>query len=235
MTDQGQINLILVGCEGQMGQAVASIAARESSCVLAGQIDRKHRHLPEQGGDFVVVDFSSESGVREAISISYDYRAPLLTGTTGLSQETHEMLRELAGQVPVCVASNTSLGIAVMRELVGVACRVFGVDGQWTVQLLEKHHTKKKDAPSGTALELVSICSDGGFELSPDEVRSIREGTIVGEHEIRFSSREETLTVRHEAHDRGLFARGAILLARSLHGRSPGLFDVKTLLDPQNG
>lgn len=235
MTNQRQLKLVLVGCEGRMGTAITTQSTLENECVLAGRIDRALRELPDSTDDLVVVDFSSEDGVKLAIEAAYELNAPLLTGTTGLSKETLEALGELGTHVPVAVAPNTSLGVAALRHLVGVACRFFRTDGEWSVELVEKHHEKKKDAPSGTALDLAVVCSEGGFELSTGEINSIREGNFVGEHEVRFFSGQETLTLRHEAHDRTLFARGAIVLARSLLSRPPGLYDVAALLDPLNG
>ena len=235
MTKQPKLKLVLVGCEGRMGTTITTQAALENDCVLVGRIDRALRELPDSTDDLVVVDFSSDDGVKLAISVASELNAPLLTGTTGLSNETLEALGQLGTHVPVAVAPNTSLGVAALRHLVGVACRFLRADGQWRVELLEKHHEKKKDAPSGTALDLAVVCSGGGFELSAGEISSIREGNSVGTHEVRFSSSQETLILRHEAHDRTLFARGAILLARSLVNRPPGFYDVAALLDPLNG
>jgi 4-hydroxy-tetrahydrodipicolinate reductase len=218
-----------------MGTEIAAQAVLDGNWVIAGRVDESVRELPELSENIVVVDFSSESGTKSAQSIAYELRAPLFVGTTGLSEETLDGLRELAREVPVAVAPNTSLGVAALRYLVGVTCRLLGTDGEWSAELVEKHHIGKKDAPSGTAIDLATSCTDGGIELPQAEISSIRDGDAIGEHEVRFTSDHETLILRHVALDRVLFARGALRLCRSLAARPPGLYEVADLLDPMNG
>lgn len=214
-----------------MGTEIAARAVLEENCVIAGRVDESVFELPEERENLVVLDFSSEIGTKSAKSIAYELRAPLFVGTTGLSEETLEGLRELAKELPVAVAPNTSLGVAVLRYLVGATCRFLGTDGAWKVELVEKHHIGKKDAPSGTAIDLATACTDGGIELPRSEITSIREGNAIGEHELRFTSDQETLILRHEALDRSLFAQGALRLCRVLASRPPGFYEVADLLE----
>ena len=234
VTKQPKLNVILVGCEGKMGQAIQSQINADETCVLVGEIDQSTSQIPDEITDVTLVDFSSDEGTNAAISMAYKYNAPLLTGTTALSQHTHAALAKLARVVPVGVVSNTSIGIAVVRSILGVASTILR-SGSWTLEVEEKHHAKKKDSPSGTALDLAKVCSEHGMTCSPTEIASVREGTIVGTHEFRFVSDHETLTIRHEAHDRMLFADGALRLARILRDQPPGLYDAEALFHPQNG
>ncbi|MCH2142700.1 MAG: hypothetical protein MK077_06865 [Phycisphaerales bacterium] len=234
MTNQSKLKLILVGCEGKMGQAIRAQITSDATCLLVGEVDQSKREIPTDSADVIVVDFSSEKGTTDAISIAYDLQAPLLTGTTGLTQQTHEALEELGSVVPVGVVPNTSFGIAVMGRILGIAATLLRSDS-WSLEVVEKHHAKKKDAPSGTALALAKVCSENGVSCSTTDINSIREGQVVGTHEFRFVSDYETITIRHEAHDRMLFAQGALHLARALRERSPGIYDAEALFHPQNG
>lgn len=235
MTSQKQLKLVLVGCAGRMGTAIAEQAAVDVHCEIVGRIDRELQELPASANNLVVVDFSSENGTKCAITTAYDHRCPLLVGTTGLSGATIEALHALSNDVPVAVVSNTAVGVAALRQVVELVCRFLGTQPSWRVELDETHHVDKKDAPSGTAVDLARVCTASGIPLSEDEISSIREGSVFGEHELRFSSEHETLTLRHVAHDRVLFAQGTIAYARALQGQSPGFYEASDLFHPMSG
>jgi 4-hydroxy-tetrahydrodipicolinate reductase len=225
------IRLVLVGCDGRMGAAVTAAAQADEGCSIVGRINRMQRQLPENTDNAVVVDFSSDSGAQAAINTAQELETPLLTGTTGLSVATIQALEALSHAVPVACVSNTSTGIALLRHLMEIACSALRHDDRLDVELLETHHTHKRDAPSGTALSLAKSLANIGLEFDPATIRSHREENVVGEHELRLSIGSERLILKHEALDRSLFADGAIQLARSLSQRDPGLYQAADLLD----
>ena len=133
-----------------------------------------------------------------------------------------DALKALARSVPVAVVANTSLGIAVMQQLVKVVGKLLGSTKSLSVDMIETHHLDKRDAPSGTSILLANSITESQMELSIDDIDSVRTGEVVGTHEIRFTFGNERLTLYHEALDRSLFAEGAIQLRAWSPNASPG-------------
>jgi 4-hydroxy-tetrahydrodipicolinate reductase len=129
----------------------------------------------------------------------------------------------------VLVAPNTSLGVAVTRRLARLAAELLGPGG-WTVDIVESHHDRKKDAPSGTALAIAASLSEGGMKVASDRIHAIRAGDTVGEHEIRLAGPSERLHIMHQAVSRDLFAAGAIRAAKWLAGRPAGRYTMEDVL-----
>jgi 4-hydroxy-tetrahydrodipicolinate reductase len=177
----------------------------------------------------VIIDFSSEEGTRTAISIARATGAALLVGTTGLSREVDGALRELAKISAVLIAPNTSLGVAVTKRLARLAAELLGPSG-WSVDIIESHHDRKKDAPSGTALALARALADGGMSLENRQIHAIRAGDTIGEHEIRFAGPSERIHIMHQAVTRDLFAAGALRGAKWLAGKPAGLYTMEDIL-----
>jgi 4-hydroxy-tetrahydrodipicolinate reductase len=150
-------------------------------------------------------------------------------GTTGLPDEIHQAVGELAESQAVLVAENTSLGMALLRRLVATAVRTLGPS--FDIDLVEAHRAGKRDAPSGSAVRLadaINVVRDGA--LPSDRVHSIRSGDIAGEHEVRFSGPGEMIFLSHRASDRDLFARGALTAATWLRGRAAGRYSMDDVL-----
>ncbi|MFM1830422.1 MAG: hypothetical protein RLZZ558_762 [Planctomycetota bacterium] len=219
------LRVVLFGARGRMGAAIAKALDGDRAMVLHASLGRGDA-LPSEGD--VVVDFSSPEGSKSALAASKRLFAPLLVGTTGLPAGVVESLRAHATEVPVMVASNTSLGVALLDGMLDQAAGMLG--SEWHVELEEWHHAAKRDVPSGTALQLARTAREGGASLSDGAIVAHREGTMVGTHEIRLIGPCETLTLRHEARDRMLFARGAITLARWLCNRPAGWYTVRDWL-----
>jgi len=219
------LRVVLFGARGRMGAAIVKAVQGDRAVVVHAALGRGDA-LPAEGD--VVVDFSSPEGSKSALAASKRLSAPLLVGTTGLPAETVEALRAHADAVPVMVASNTSLGVALLDGMVDRAARILGSD--WRVELEEWHHAAKRDAPSGTALQLARTAREGGARLSDVDIVAHREGTVVGTHEIRLVGPFETLSLRHEARDRMLFAHGSITLATWLSNRPAGWYTVRDWL-----
>lgn len=225
-TPTERAHVVIVGAQGRMGRALIEAIGAHDSCCVAAQIDRGDA-LPDVGD--LVIDFSSDEGSKVALAASERRSAPLLVGTTALCSGTMEALRTHARRVPVMVASNASLGVAAMHRMVELALQALGP--AWKIRLTETHHTRKLDAPSGTAIALAETVRRAGGDLPVEAIRSIREGDVVGHHVLELVGPGETLTLSHEAHDRSLFARGALTLALWLRTQPAGIHTVQAWLD----
>ena len=235
-TDHQPLRLSLYAPKGRMGRAIA--AAVEPADDVT--IDPDH-------GD-VLIDFSSPDGLRSSLDHAVTAGIPILVGTTGLTEGHHELIAEAATVVPVLVAPNTSLGVAVLSDLVERAAHLLGPD-DWDVEIVEIHHNKKKDAPSGTALHLGKAVEQGrGFNAEEEIGRcgtgpvreagqigyaAVRGGTVAGDHDVMFLGRDERIILSHRAENRAIFARGAIAAARFLHGQAPGLYSMRDVIEAQ--
>lgn len=214
-----------------MGARVCALARDDPRFGLVAQIDLKSNTEAVGNTDApvdVVIDFSSDEGARNAVRIASNHGAATLVGTTGLSQQTLAVIEVAARTQPVMIAPNTSLGVAVVNHLAGVAAALLG--DRYTVNLVETHHTRKLDAPSGTALRIADTLRRAGANLPEDHVHAIRSGDVVGEHTVEFAGGDERIRLTHMAGSRDLFARGALEAAAWLHGRPPGRYAVEQAL-----
>lgn len=224
--------IALCGAKGRMGQRIAACAEGLASIAISARLDRgdvppilSQPSLPSMLASVqVVVDFSCDQGSREALELARRLRSGLLVGTTGLSSDTRDALDRAAEEIPVLVAANTSLGVAVTRRLVEEAARLLGAE--YDVDIVETHHTKKLDAPSGTALALATSLETGGRRIAPERIHALRCGDVVGDHVVQFAGLGEILSIRHTATNRDLFALGALRAARWLAGRAPGRYRI---------
>ncbi|WP_133479559.1 4-hydroxy-tetrahydrodipicolinate reductase [Cognatilysobacter segetis] len=236
MTDPTR--LLIHGATGRMGQALLRLAAeRDDLRVVAAASRREPEALPagvqwlpasdlDRAPAFdVAIDFSLPEAFDGVLALCAARGAALVSGTTGLDEAQRAALDATAGHVPVVWAANFSLGVAVLADLVERAARALR---DWDCDIVESHHVHKKDAPSGTALALGARAEAGG--ASP-RFASLRAGDIVGEHLVQFATAGERIELVHRATSRDIFARGALHVARRLHGRAPGAYRVADLLD----
>ena len=203
-----KVNLTLVGKNGKMGKAVAALAQADPEFELALEGD-------------VVIDFSSPEGTKVAIAMG----KPLVCGTTGLSREIFEEMRELATRVPVLYSPNFSLGICLLFEMMEAFAEKLKRFG--SVSIEEIHHTEKKDTPSGTALKL-------GQLLGIDEIEAKRQGDVIGIHQVKVSFDSEELLIRHKSHSREVFARGALTCAKFLLTKPPKMYQLSDIFIDHN-
>lgn len=195
----------------------------------------------------VIIDFSSEQGTVKALEAAYQFKKPLLVGTTGLGSHLDMIFGKTATVAPLLRASNTSIGVNVMLQIVHQATQMLG--GQFDIEISEVHHRMKKDAPSGTAKilgEAVASARDSALEVMQELNRSsansarkpnsvgmstLRGGDVVGEHTVFFFGNGERLEITHRATNRAIFAEGALRAARWLTGdRAPGLYSMRDVL-----
>ena len=240
--------VIVVGATGRIGSRVceaahqdphfelvsglcASLKSRDNQrCVVGDDRSPLLRTAVNTGTCAnVVIDFSSDSGARAALQVADRCGASALIGTTALTDETRRIIDAASRRRAVLVAPNTSLGIAVLSECVRLAAGALGA--RFDCSIVESHHKHKKDAPSGTALALARIASDAGAALDPDQVLAVRGGDVAGEHTIRFAGAGEVIELAHRVLSRGVFVQGALVAAKWLHGREPGLYEMTDVLD----
>lgn len=204
----------------------ALVAAVSRSGAEAGQAPSFSADAIARAPDFdLAIDFSLPEAFDPILEVCLARRAALVSGTTGLSPVQKERLESAGATIPVLWASNFSLGVAVLEELVRRAALALPT---WAVDLSETHHVHKKDAPSGTALTLARASRPAGGELPP--IESIRQGEVVGEHRVRFAGIGETIELSHGATDRDVFALGALEAAARLTARGPGNYRLGDLL-----
>ena len=231
------IRLLIHGASGRMGQALLRLAGdlRELQVVAAVQ-----RRIGQRVVDGVphfasselagvpafdaAIDFSLPEGFDPVLALCVARGAAFVSGTTGISDGQRQALRDASGTVPVLWASNFSLGVAVLDELVERAAAALP---GWDCDIVESHHSRKQDAPSGTALSLGEAAGRGGAR---PRYASLRAGDIVGEHLVQFAAAGERIELVHRATNRDIFARGALHAATRLAGRAPGLYRVRDLL-----
>ena len=215
------LRIVLHGANGRMGQRITACIPSEPGCHAVRSLDRDDELGVRPGEADAVIDFSSDDGAARAAAIATELGCALLVGTTGLSQASLEAIGRAAERVPAMVAPNTSLGVAVTRRLVAEAARLLpGFD----VDIVETHHSRKLDAPSGTARSLAEAVARGcGNPVDPARIHSIRAGDVIGDHAVSFCGQGERVTVSHAATSRDLFALGALRMARWLSSQRPGL------------
>lgn len=222
--------LALVGSSGRMGSRIDALAALDRRVSVVARIEHGAPPIALAAGSVdVVIDFSSEEGTREAMRAAFESRSALLVGTTGLSQATLEALEGLSRTNAVLVAANTSIGVAVTRRLAKLAAELLGPHG-WSVDVVESHHDRKKDAPSGTALAIARSLGEGGMPVDAARIHAIRAGDTIGEHEIRLAGPSERIHIMHQAVTRDLFAAGALRAAAWLAGRPAGAYSIEDSL-----
>ena len=249
------IKIAICGINGQMGQVVANTIPKHEGTVLAAGIDMFPDARPNDVPVFaniadcdipvdVVIDFSRPTALASNLEYCCKNNVPIIIATTGYTREHKAMVKAAAEKIPVFFSSNMSLGVNMQFELVKQVADFYGdaVD----VEIIEKHHNLKVDAPSGTAVTLAEIINssfegkleykygrspqDGRREKKELGIHSIRGGTIVGEHDVLFITPSEVLTVSHQAQTKQVFADGAITAAKYIVERQPGLYSMKDIV-----
>jgi 4-hydroxy-tetrahydrodipicolinate reductase len=240
---QSPIRIVVHGT-GRMARAVATAAAAAGDLTIAALVGPQPPDwettadwcsgLDELAGPGallpdILIDFTLPDGTRAAARWCADHAVPLLSGVTGLPPEAVEALRATARRAPVLWSPNLSLGVSLLAELAARAAAV--LDPGTPVLIEDIHHQWKKDAPSGTALMLGgTIAAQRGGDASAIEYRSLREGEVVGDHTVRFRLAGEEFALAHHAHDRSIFARGALDAGRWLLRQAPGFYSARDWL-----
>jgi 4-hydroxy-tetrahydrodipicolinate reductase len=226
------IRISLFAPNGRMGQAIAAAVSEDPRFAL-----------DQDNGD-VLVDFSAPGALDASLDRAVSAGVPIIIGTTGLEGLADNRIAAAANEVAVLRAANTSIGVALLAELVERAARVLGE--AWDIEITETHHRLKADAPSGTALVLGEAAAAGrGQELNAERCRdgtglkrntgaigfaSLRGGTVAGDHDVMFLGPDERLILSHRAESRMIFARGALAAARFMVGKKAGLYSMRDVI-----
>ena len=217
------VRVIMHGCNGVMGQVITGMAKDMEGLTIVAGIDLKndkengypvYASLEEckEEAD-VVVDFASPKAADHLMDFCAEKKLGLVLCTTGLSEEQIKKVKETAEKTAVLRSANMSLGVNLLLKLVQEAAKVLASSG-FDIEIVEKHHNQKKDAPSGTALALAEV----------------RGGTIVGDHDVIFAGKDEVITFNHTAYSKAIFAKGALEAAKFLAGKEPGLYDMSDVV-----
>ena len=242
------ITLGIGGYRGRMGQRLEALVANDARFEIVSRYDLDAAST-EDSFD-VLIDFSAPEGTMKFLSLCQQKSAALLIGCTGHTEEQKAQITTAAGDVPILMASNFSLGINLLLNILPRIARELGDD--FDAEIVETHHTRKIDAPSGTALTLLDALlaarltatdrsrsehviygREGRVGAKPDRqigVHAVRSGDVVGRHEIIFGGVGESITIAHEAHSRDTFAKGALESAAWIHNRPPGFYTMKDVL-----
>ena len=248
--------VIMYGCNGYMGHVICDLIKNMDDVEVAAGIDV----VSNDSYDFpvftdpsecnveadAIIDFSAAAAVKKALDFSVEKQIPLVECTTGLSEEMLDYLKECSKKVAILRSANMSLGVNTLLKMVKTAAQILGEAG-FDIEIVEKHHRRKLDAPSGTALALADSMNeacDGKYtyvydrserrEQRPENeigISAVRGGTIVGEHEIIFAGTDEVIELKHTAYSRAIFGKGAIEAAKYLSEKPAGLYDMSDVIE----
>ena len=247
------MKVLVSGCMGHMGQILCKMICDDPELELSCGVDKSFetanfkcfKNFNEVNVDVdIVVDFSHHSLTKEMLDYAKNKNLPLVIATTGQTDEEKKMINDAANAIPIFFAANYSIGIAVLIESAKkIASQFKNAD----IEIIETHHNRKLDAPSGTALKI----AEGLKEVRPNAnlvlgrngnqkrdkndigISAIRLGNVVGIHEVMISTEHECISIKHEAYDRGLFAEGAINAIKYMKGKNKGLYGMKDMLSLQ--
>ena len=249
------IKLIISGCNGRMGQVVTRLAKADGGFEIVAGFDQNavklsdypvYSHPLEYAGSAdVVVDFSSPAALDALLSWCKAKNVPVILCSTGYSPEQLDTIKADSAEMPIFKSANMSLGINVLTTLIKRAAEIMGET--FDIEIVEKHHNQKKDAPSGTAIMLADAVKEG-LNYEPEYVydrstvrqprdkkeigiSAVRAGTIPGEHTVIFAGTDEVIEFKHTAYSREIFAAGAVKAAKFMAGiTAPGMYDMSDVL-----
>lgn len=250
--------VIMNGCNGHMGKVISDLCAADPDIEIVAGVDVK-----DDGSNAfpvfaeisacdveadAVIDFSNVSCIDALLKYCGEKKIPVVLCTTGLSDDQLKLVDETSKKVAVLKSANMSLGINTLLALLQTAAKILAPSG-FDMEIVEKHHKRKLDAPSGTALALAdsmnaalgdkySYTFDRSQQRRPREqyeigIQAVRGGNIVGEHEVIFAGMDEVITFKHTAYSRAIFGKGAIEAAKFLPGKAAGLYDMSDVIRAQ--
>ena len=247
--------VIMYGCNGKMGQTITRLIEEENDVEIVAGIDvcdtvKNSYPVFQNIADCdveadVVIDFSSPVCTDALLDWCADKQVPVVECTTGLSEAQLARIKETSAKVAVLKSANMSMGINLLEKLLKEAAGLLAEAG-YDIEIVEKHHKLKKDAPSGTALALGDAINEGlsekyeyVFDRSQRSIprpqkeigfSAVRGGTIVGDHDVIFAGKDEVITFNHTAYSKAIFAKGALEAAKFLAGKEPGLYDMSDVV-----
>lgn len=249
------IKVMMHGCNGAMGQVISEIIEESESAVMAAGVDFKDdghnpypvfKNLEDCNVDVdVIIDFSSSKATDSLLSYVAEKQIPLVLCTTGLSEEQLKKVEETSKKTAILRSANMSLGVNILLKLVNTAAKVLA-DADFDIDIVEKHHKLKVDAPSGTALALADAVNEAlhnEYEYVYDRsqrrikrpkkeigISAVRGGTIVGQHDVIFAGQDEVIEFHHTAYSKAIFGKGAVSAAIYLAGKPAGMYDMSDVI-----
>ena len=254
-----KINLSITGCLGRMGQQIIKSTKSSKEFKIVSITESKNINKKISGlkpllnskeafkNAKIIIDFSVPKSTMQVLKVASKLKKRVVIGTTGFSKKEERIIKNYSRKIPILKAGNMSLGVNLLVYLTEIASKSLG--DRFLSKVFEVHHKHKKDHPSGTALMLGRGIADGknkklskitgkkylnkkSFPFSRKvNFNSIRKGNIIGEHEVKFSSGKEIVTLNHESFDRALYSEGALSAARWLINKKPGLYSMKNVLN----
>lgn len=252
------IRVIMHGCNGKMGQVITGLMAGDETAKIVAGVDAfgqgtdtypVYKSLAECDIEAdVVIDFSAAPAVDGLLDICVERKLPCVLCTTGLSPEQLEKVEEASKKVAILKSANMSLGINMLLKLLKEATGILAPAG-FDIEIVEKHHNQKVDAPSGTALALADSINEEldreyTYVYDRSQIRekrsrkeigisAVRGGTIVGDHDVIFAGTDEVITFSHRAYSKAVFGKGAVQAAKFLAGKPAGMYDMSDVIDAQ--
>lgn len=250
------VKVIMHGCNGRMGQVITGLMKGDKEAQIVAGIDvadNRENGYPvftdikkcDVKAD-VIIDFASAQAVDALLDFSLETGIPVVLCTTGLSDQQIEKVKAVSEKVAVLKSANMSLGVNMLMKLLKEAANVL-VPADFDIEIVEKHHNQKVDAPSGTALALADSINEAldneyAYKFDRSQERKLREkkeigihavrgGTIVGEHEVIFAGADEVIEFKHTAYSKAIFGKGAIQAAKYLAGKKAGMYDMSNVID----
>ena len=249
------IKVMMHGCNGAMGQVISEIIEESESAVMAAGVDFKDdghnpypvfKNLEDCNVDVdVIIDFSSSKATDRLLSYVAEKQIPLVLCTTGLSEEQLKKVEETSKKTAILRSANMSLGVNILLKVVNTAAKVLA-DADFDIDIVEKHHKLKVDAPSGTALALADAVNEAlhnEYEYVYDRsqrrikrpkkeigISAVRGGTIVGQHDVIFAGQDEVIEFHHTAYSKAIFGKGAVSAAIYLAGKPAGMYDMSDVI-----
>ncbi|MCX7842647.1 MAG: 4-hydroxy-tetrahydrodipicolinate reductase [Clostridia bacterium] len=248
------VNILMSGCNGKMGQVITRLAGESESLRIAAGYDIRDsiknpypvytslNGIKEKID--VIIDFSNPDALANLLVFALDKKIPLVMATTGLTQAQVKSLEAASSQIPVFFSANMSLGVNLLIELVKKAARI--LESSFDIEIVEKHHNQKLDAPSGTALAIADAINSvlqqkqeyvydrhsrrKKRSRSEIGIHAVRGGTIVGDHSVIFAGNDEIIEINHTAMSKEIFGVGALRAAMYLHDKKPGLYNMNDLI-----
>ena len=247
--------IIMYGCNGKMGRVISSLVKEDAAAEIVAGIDISGEQLdsypvykslaecPVEAD--ALIDFSAPAALTDILTEAKKRRLPLVLCTTGYSEEQLTEIKKASTELAILRSANMSLGVNLLMKLVKAATQVLAA-ADFDIEIIEKHHNQKVDAPSGTALAFADainevLHNEYAYQYDRSQKRekrakkeigisAVRGGTIVGEHEILFAGADEVVELKHTAYSKAIFGKGAVSAAKFLNGRSAGMYDMKDVI-----
>ncbi len=251
------VNILMSGCNGKMGQVITRLASQRDDLRIAAGFDKNNcisntypvfENYDECNADIdVIIDFSHPSAFDNLINFAMARKIPLVMATTGLTEGQVNTLKTISSEIPVFHTANMSLGVNLVIDLVKRAAKI--LESNFDIEIIDKHHNQKVDAPSGTALAIadaINSALDNKYEYIYDRhlknekrskreigIHAVRGGTLVGDHSVIFAGNDEIIEINHIATSKEIFGVGALRAAAFLYNKKPGFYDMNSLISEE--